>query len=570
MLDLRSRQILGTVTLVAVAAVTLVVAPYTLMDPMGLPKLSVLAFFAVVALSLMVPAIKNLFSSSYRILVILLSLFIVQIILVLLFSGGNIGTQFFGQYQRHTGALTYISLAILALGASIVSDKEFLKRFIGATLIIGVILIVYGNIQYLGLEPFPYVNLYTVNAPIGTFGNSNFQAAFMGLIAVVASTMVLNPRFKMLTRFGLGLMGLAAIVVVRETLSIQGYLNFIAGAGVVVVLWLLMNKRKSLGLAVSGIGVVGGALVFLGLINAGPLASLIYKSSLAARGYYWSAALDMVAKHPFFGVGMDGFGEWYMRYRPIDYYNKGFNTLSNSAHNVYLDIASSGGLPLIAIYLGILGLVIASIVKVVQRSDGFDAYFAALVGAWVAYQVQAFISINQIGLAIWGWVLSGLIIGYEINIRVSEKTQSVSVHPKQKGNKLKSSAEPLSSKTVISVFAGVLIGALISTPLFLANARFYAAIKAGDIKAVESAGNQQPHDQRRLYMLAGILRNAELDAKAILVLREATKEYPDSYDLWNLWCTIPTISAVDLAAAKIQLLRLDPQNPDLRHFLSSI
>ena len=71
-------------------------------------------------------------------------------------------------------------------------------------------------------------------------------------------------------------------------------------------------------------------------------------------------------------------------------------------------------------------------------------------------------------------------------------------------------------------------------------------------------------------MLAGILRNAELDAKAILVLREATKEYPDSYDLWNLWCTIPTISAVDLAAAKIQLLRLDPQNPDLRHFLTSI
>ena len=89
MLDLRSRQILGTVTLVAVAAVTLVVAPYTLMDPMGLPKLSVLAFFAVVALSLMVPAIKNLFSSSYRILVILLSLFILQIILVLLFSGAN-------------------------------------------------------------------------------------------------------------------------------------------------------------------------------------------------------------------------------------------------------------------------------------------------------------------------------------------------------------------------------------------------------------------------------------------------------------------------------------------------
>ena len=136
MLDSRSRQILGTVTLVAVAAVTLVVAPYTLLDPMGLPKLTVLAFFAVVALSLMVPAIKNLFSSSYRILVILLSLFILQIILVLLFSGANIGAQFYGTYTRNTGALTYISLALLLLSSSLVSNKQFLKKFIGVTLII--------------------------------------------------------------------------------------------------------------------------------------------------------------------------------------------------------------------------------------------------------------------------------------------------------------------------------------------------------------------------------------------------------------------------------------------------
>jgi len=564
MLDLRSRQILGTVTLVALTAVTLVVAPYTLLDPMGLPKLSVLAFFAVVALSLMVPAIKNLFSSSYRSLVILLSLFILQIILVLLFSGGDIGTQFFGVYQRHTGALTYISLAILALSASLVSNHKFLKRFTRTALIIGGLLAVYGNAQYLGLEPFPYVNIYTVNAPVGTFGNSNFQSAFMGMIAVLSFTMALNNLYKPLARFGLAAMGFASLVVVYETLAKQGYLNFVAGAGVVAMLWLLMNKRKSLAIAVGGIGVVGGGLVFLGLINAGPLADLIYKSSLAARGYYWRAAIKMLTDHPFFGVGMDGFGAWYMRSRPRDYFENSFMSVSNAAHNVYLDIASSGGFMLIAIYFGILALVIASIVKVVQRSDGFDVYFVAIVGAWVAYQIQAFVSINQIGLAIWGWVLSGLIIGYEINTRVSENTQSAHVNRKQKGSKAKSSVQPLSSRTVISVFAGFLIGALIATPLYLANSRFYAAIRANDIKAVESAGNQWPHDQRRMFMLAGIFRNAKLDAKAVQVLKGATREYPDSIELWDLWTTIPTVSPGDLATAKAQLKRLDPFNPNLK------
>ena len=560
MLELRSKQILGTVTLVAVAAVTLVVAPYTLLDPMGLPKLTVLAFFAVVALSLMVPAIKNLFSSSYRILVILLSLFIVQIILVLLFSGANIGAQFYGTYTRNTGALAYISLALLLLSSSLVSDKQFLKKFIGATLIIGAILIVYGNIQYLGLEPFPYANAYTVNAPVGTFGNSNFQAAFMGLIAVVASTMVLNPRFKLQTRLGLSLMGFAAIVVVRETLSSQGYLNFIAGAGLVAMLWLFMSKRKSLAIAVAGLGVIGGGLVFLGLINSGPLARYIYEASIAARGYYWRAGIKMLIEHPIFGVGMDNYGTWYPRNRQVAMEN-GFLTYSNSAHNVYLDLASNGGFPLLVIYLAITALVVVAIVRIVKRNDGIDAYFLATVGAWVAYQTQSLISINQLGLAIWGWVLSGLIIGYEINTRVSEKTQSVPISRKQKGNKAKSSAQPLSSRTAISVFAGVLIGVLVAGPLFIANARFFSAIKANDIKAVESAGYSAPKDERRIFMLAGIFRNAKLDDQAVRVLREATVEYPDSFDLWTLWTTIPAASPADLATAKAQLKRLDPFNP---------
>ena len=254
MIDSAQRRLLGTIVLISTAAVTLVVAPYSLLDPISLPKLSVLVFFAVIALSLMTPTIKSLVNSKYRVLVVLLSIFIVQIFLVLLFSGANIQAQYYGTDSRRTGALAYIALAVLLLSSALVSDQSFLKRFIRTTIIVGVILIIYGNIQYLGLEPFPYNNAYTVNAPTGTLGNSNFQAAFMGLIAVVASTMVLNSGFKLLTRLGLAVMGFAAIVVVRETLSNQGYLNFIAGAGFVLILWLFMTARKALGITAIGLG----------------------------------------------------------------------------------------------------------------------------------------------------------------------------------------------------------------------------------------------------------------------------------------------------------------------------
>ena len=257
MLELRSKQLLGTLTLVAVTAITLVVAPYTLFDPMGLPKLVVLAFLAIVALSLIAPALKNLFKSNYKTLAILTSLFVFQIFLVMLFSGANITAQFLGTYQRQTGALTYISLALIMLSASLISDSDFLKRFIRITLLVGVILIVYGNLQYLGLEPFPYTNSYTVNAPIGTFGNSNFQSAFMGIIGVVSFTMVLNKSYRNSIRAGLVLAGVTSLIVVYETLSKQGFLNFIAGLGAVIILWLFMTKRKSFLLAsTSGANVI--------------------------------------------------------------------------------------------------------------------------------------------------------------------------------------------------------------------------------------------------------------------------------------------------------------------------
>jgi hypothetical protein len=383
------------------------------------------------------------------------------------------------------------------------------------------------------------------------------------MIAVVAFTMTLNQGYKVALRLGSALMGFASLVVVYETIAKQGYLNFVAGAGAVAILWLFMTKRKTLGIAVSALGIFGGGIVFLGLINAGPLASLLYKGSLAARGFYWRAALRMLREHPFFGVGMDGFLDWYRRTRAADYAAQGFFTVSNTAHNVYLDIATNGGFPLIIIYFSIITLVFLSIVRVVKRSDGFDVYFATVVGAWVAYQTQAFVSINQLGIAIWGWVLSGLIIGYEINTRVKE-IEKVLPTNKQGRKSAKASIKPLSSATVMRVFGGVILGAIVAIPPYYANASFFSALKSNDIKAIEAAAYLKPIDERRLLHFATILRDNKMESEAITVIRDAVKGYPDSFDLWQLWSTIPTASLADLATAKAQLKRLDPFNPDLK------
>ena len=558
MLDLRSRQILGTIILLSVAAVSLVMAPYTSIDPINLPKLCTLAFFAVIAVSLVAPRIKRVFDSEFRALVILLTLFVLQVFLVLIFSGSNFEGEFYGTYGRNSGALAYISLVFMLLGSAVVSDKEFLKKFTHMTLIVGSLLIVYGNIQFLGLEPFPFNNAYTVNAPIGTFGNPDFQSAFMGLIAVVAFTMILNTSFKPLARAGMAIMGLVSIIVIYETLAKQGYFAFMAGAGTVTILWLFMTKRKTLAISLSGIGLIGAGVVFLGLINTGPLAIYLYKSSLEARGYYWQAALKMLIDHPFFGVGMDSFGDWFPRSRPADTLVNGFFSVSNTAHNVPLDIASNGGFPLIALYCAVLAIVISSIIKVVKRNEGFDVYFVAMVGAWAAYQIQSFVSINQLGLAIWGWVLSGLIIGYEINTSSKEKDDTRAVGNKSLGKGTKKVKQNLSSAAVISLFGGILIGALVAIPPYYASANYFSALKSGDLTVIQAAAYLKPFAENRFTQVAATLQGNKLEAQAIVVARDGTSHFPDSIALWKIWASIPSAAPNDVAYAKAQVARLDP------------
>ena len=135
---------------------------------------------------------------------------------------------------------------------------------------------------------------------------------------------------------------------------------------------------------------------------------------------------------------------------------------------------------------------------------------------------------------------------------------------KQKMKKTKTSNQPLSSTALVSAFGGLVIAALVAIPPYYVNASFYSAIKSGDIKAIQAAAYLKPIDERRLKNLAGILLNNNNNAEAIVVIRDAVVNYPESYDLWKMWSTSPTATPSDLATAKAQLKRLDPFNPDLK------
>jgi hypothetical protein len=411
-------------------------------------------------------------------------------------------------------------------------------------------------LQSLGVDFYEFNNAYATNV-FGTFGNPNFQSAFMGITGTVALTWVCFSRTQLIIKLGLIIfVGLAVYNIYLS--SEQGYLTLLAGFTSAVVIFLLSVKQKILGYFVLGFGGVAGLLVLTGIFNKGPLADVIYKSSLQARSFYWEAAVRMMTDHPIFGVGMDGFGDWYRRSRTQEIADFNVGITADTAHNIPLDIGSGGGIPLLLIYLSLVGLALISIIKILKRTTSFDLVFTSVAAAWFAYQAQSLISINQIGIGVWGWSLTGLLIGYELHTRSPEKDSQL------KAQRRVIKKQQISALAVVTSFVFGGLGLAAAIPPYSAAGKFYRALQSGDAEIIQPAAYLQPNDRARYSYVAKILADNKLDDRAIKVLSDASLIYPDSFDLWQTWANIPTATPEQIARAKSEMRRLDPYNEGIK------
>jgi hypothetical protein len=303
----------------------------------------------------------------------------------------------------------------------------------------------------------------------------------------------------------------------------------------------------------------------MGSLNIGPLAGLLYKDSVAYRGDYWRAGLEMSVQHPFFGVGLDSYGEWYRRARSVTAtLRRGPDVTSNASHNVFIDFAANGGFPLAAMYLLLMLLVAVSAVRLVRRSNSFNPVVTGLIAVWISYQAQSMISINQLGITVWGWIISGLIIGYEINSRSDSPLES----GKEFNEKGRSASEIAKSKvapqTALGIFIGLIIGLLVGLPPLASSFKFKSALESGDAQRVVEAVYIWPVDAFQMGQVAALLLENNLEAQGLKVATDAVERFPDKFELWWLLQQIPSATAEQKAQAFAQMTRLDPNNPNLK------
>jgi O-antigen ligase len=490
-----------------------------------------------------------------RIILPALILFVVQMILVLVFSGAPFNQQFFGVFGRNTGFAAYLALLAIFLASAIAADSVIVKRITLALLVSGALSILYGLIQMGGNDPIKWNNPY--NSIIGFLGNPNFTSSFIGFSSVVSTALFFKSKQKLAYRFLAICYLLLALFVVAKSASIQGIL-VIGITSSIVTLIAVSKFPQTRGIPTKVFAALigfSGLIALLGTLKIGPLADYLYKVSVRQRGFYWDAAIEMVKSHPFLGIGFDSFGDWYLQERSANAALLTPTVQSNAAHNVYLDIAAIGGIPLFALYVFINLYIFWLGFRTIKDSPSFDPYYTAIFAAWIGYQAQSIISINQLGVAVWGWVLGGLMIGASKSFKAPEPANNEGrIVKKVKNSKTK----------LLFPISGLAIGLAITIPPFQSDHNFRAASSSGDGVAVIASIEKYPVSTGHMLNAANVFVNSGLVEQGIQIAKKVVGINPRDYNAWSLISARSPVGSDDKIKADEMIRKLDPRVEQLK------
>jgi len=381
-------------------------------DPFNTPKLVALIIIASLSINYLFKywQVNSVQKNKVDLIFIsLLSFFLLSGVNAVVFSD-SILVALIGETQRRNGFLAYLALSLIALTASWLITFNSSKNLFRISILTGVVFSFYGIIQMSGNDPVSWNNPY--NAVIATVGNPNFASALMAVFSVLAFSILFvktfSITFKVLAMICIA-MSVSAIV---SSNSRQGLVSLAFAIAFFSSIYLYSIQRK-FGWIVISLSALFSALAIAGMLQKGPLATLLYKPSVSVRGFYWDAAVEMFRNYPLTGVGFDHYGYYFKELRSVEYPLRfGFDLTSNNAHNTFLQMFATGGLMLGLSYLLIVISTLVVGLKLVNDSDSNERVLSlGLLSAWIAFQAQSVISIDNIGISVWGWLLTGAIFG---------------------------------------------------------------------------------------------------------------------------------------------------------------
>lgn len=396
---------------IGVAAVTLFLRT-DFYDPFNSAKFILLLLVAAWLIGYLINSYKESpvkwksheFTTIFIVVIFTLFLFISTLLTDVLIVG------LLGETQRRNGFLTYLALGVVLLYAARVIDFLNVIIVYKAGILTGLVLSAYGLMQISGRDFIAWNNPY--NSMISTLGNPNFASATLAILTLLALFGMFLKNLAITYKiFGFIFIAVALIDIVASD-SRQGLLTIFFSLISYFSIYTYLSNKK-IGILVISISLVGAYLAIIGMLQKGPLAPMLYKDSISVRGYYWRAGVEMFKDSPLTGIGVDRYGAYFKQFREVSYPLKyGFDITSSNAHNTFIQLFATAGIFVGVIYLLMLLYIFITGFKLIKDGALEDKKVVlGLLSAWLGFQAQSLISIDNIGIAVWGWLLGGAILG---------------------------------------------------------------------------------------------------------------------------------------------------------------
>jgi putative inorganic carbon (HCO3(-)) transporter len=345
------------------------------------------------------------------------------LIVLSVFSAENKLLAIYGVPGRYEGLITIILYFMLFIIARLYN--EFNDRLFIIILTTGIIVSIYGIMQTFGIDPFPrdIMRITWGARAFSTMGNPNFLGSYIVLIIPASIYLYIIKRNY------IGLVGYIILFYCLLSTNTRGawlgtivsimcfmtmhYINYKYNKAefkryiilfvITIIILLLYNYNSDGALLNRFLTITADAKEFLTDGDKSDYTG-------AHRGFIWKHVMELIKMKPLTGHGLENLGEVFVKYYSEDMIELwGRVRYPDKAHNEYLHIAVSSGIPSLLIYLSFILLIIRNgLIKLKSNN-----LMLLLLSSVIGYMAAAFFNISVVSVVYIYWIFLGLIASYK-------------------------------------------------------------------------------------------------------------------------------------------------------------
>lgn len=324
-----------------------------------------------------------------------------------------------GQFLRYDGYVTQMLYLFLFLFARLI--KKIPTWFIDGIVIGSTILAFYALLQANGLELFTrdLTRMHWI-VPFATFGNPNFFGAYLVLVLPWHLYLILFKN-KLFAYFTYALVFYVLLINMTRSAWI-GFIASLIFAGIMQYIFKHPIKKKEiLPVAFISVALILFHNIFSDQALLGRFLSISsdFNALVKQQGnldnlgsfrlFIWVRVIEIIKDYPLFGVGIENLHIVFMeRFNQDSVAMFGRVMIADKAHNEYLHIAVTSGIPSLIAYLVFLIKTAMNNFKHLK-----DPMTFILASAIFGYCMQAFFNISVVSVAYIFWVYLGLLNRYD-------------------------------------------------------------------------------------------------------------------------------------------------------------